>query len=163
MPSTQAIDHQSYRPRFCRICKLPSHPTWRYWIGHNVQVVMNGFPPIPHILWVHGQDLTILEHNQYDRIPSIQKQHNTQICKTTMPSSWWWWWCVLLYETTGHRYVTTHSIYCVGTLKRSDKPGIQSIHQDVIQPSHRAPKLWDQICQDMRNNHAILGVMYIGR
>ena len=109
------------------------------WMWYKVQVVMNGLPPIPYVLWVHGQGLKTLEHNQYTGMPSIRAtaypswgtRFGSRICKTTMPSSWW---CMLLYETTDYGCVGTHSTCLVGAWTRSDNPVTQSMHWDVIQP-----------------------------
>ena len=32
-----------------------------------------------------------------------------------------------------------------------DNPGTQPTHWDPVHPSLRAPKMWDQICQDLQN------------
>jgi hypothetical protein len=61
---------------------------------HKEPRVKDWLPPISHVLWVHGQGLTSLEHNQYHTIMLIQaSEHPTsgtkfgENCKTTKPSS----------------------------------------------------------------------------
>ena len=44
---------------------------------------------------------------------------------------------------------------------RYNKPETQSIHMTAVHPSHRAPKLWDQIWWELQDNHVILRLVYV--
>ena len=96
LQSTQAME-----PDLTGYAKQPCH--------HHVGVccylkphVMDMLPPIPYVLWVHGQGLTSLGHNQCTEMlsnPAIYhpdcRTRLGRICKTTMPSSGW---CILVGE-----------------------------------------------------------------
>ena len=69
MSSIQAIDHQSYVARFCRIFKPRSHSQGG--VG-DVSVAMDCSPPFSHVFLVHGKGWTSLEINPYTGMPSIQ-------------------------------------------------------------------------------------------
>ena len=65
------------------------------WLWYNVSVDMDGLPSFPHVLLVHGNDLTSLECYPYTRIPYIQvtdfpryESRSGRIDKATKPSTW---------------------------------------------------------------------------
>ena len=69
---------------------------------------------------------------------------------------------MVLLETKCHGWVVTHSTCFVGICTRSEQPMTQPVYWDAIQPSHIAPKLWDQIWQeDLYNHQAIPNVVYV--
>ena len=104
--------------------------------------------PIPHVLWVHLQGLTGMEHTQYTGILFIQALEYPNWLQAQI---WWWalhnnnaifilfyfmtWW------NTWYGFGVTHSTYLVGTCERSDTPESQSIHYDPMKWSLRPPKL----------------------
>ena len=69
---------------------------------HKEQHAMGVLVSIPYILWVYGQGITSLKHNQSTWVLSIQPLGHPSCgarfgenCKSTMPSSGW---CVFLHE-----------------------------------------------------------------
>ena len=57
-----------------------------------------------------------------------------------------------IWRSTDYEGAGIISTCLVGALTRSDKHGTQPIHWDAVQPSYRAPTLWDQICQDLQTS-----------
>ena len=50
-------------------------PPWHYHDGVYCYIKppsMDVLSPIPHVLWMHGKGVITLDHNQYNRMPSIQ-------------------------------------------------------------------------------------------
>ena len=95
--STQAVGPDLVRTAN----RPPSHPQIGILLGGKPQA-MDVLPPIPHVLWVHKQGLTIMGHNQYTGILIIQASEHPSSgakfggnCKNTKPSSGW---CILLGE-----------------------------------------------------------------
>ena len=166
--SIQAADHQSSESRCCSIYKPPSHPQGgmgcdtRYklpYMGcHPFHMFHGCMEKVSHAWGVTHTRACPISRPQTTKAVGQDFVEFCKICKTTMPSSWW---CVLLYETIWHRGVTTYPTCLVGTCTRSDKPMTQSMRWYAIHPSHRIPKLCDQIWQDLQNHHTTIMVVCV--
>ena len=81
-PETQSIYRGDVNPspqsthncvtRFGEDCKTTMPSSGWCMLLHKVQHAMDVLPSIPYILWVHGQGMTSLKHNQYTGVLSIQ-------------------------------------------------------------------------------------------
>ena len=126
-------EHQSCGTIFCENhCKTtkPSSCLSEVLLGEEPHT-MDVLPIIPYLLWLHGQGLTSLKHNQYTVVLSIQPldtqavgpdlvrtAKNHVIPRLVHVATW---------RRTGHGCVTTH-LTCFGCAwERSDKP-TQTIH-----------------------------------
>ena len=72
MPFIQATYHQSYGPRFCRICKPPNHSQGGVGCGMMCQWSWMGCNPFPHVSLIHMEVLTGLGCTPYKWMLSIQ-------------------------------------------------------------------------------------------
>ena len=65
------------------------------------------------------------------------------------------WSC---YQPNSHRPWMSCQIFhiFIGACARSNKPAIQSVHNEAAHLNHKAPTLWDQILWELQNNDAIL-------
>ena len=139
IPSIHVTEHPSCGTRFGRIYKTTMSSSWWCVLLPETTPHRCVESHIPHALWVHGQDLTSLGHNQCAGMPYSQsRDHNRpscgtrfgkRTCITTMPSPAW---CILLHgkpyamdvlppishvlwvhgqdmTTMGHNQYTTHS------------------------------------------------------
>ena len=146
---SKPTEHPSCGARFVENCKT-TMPSWGWCILlHEEPHAMDVLPPIPHSLWVHGQGLTTLGHNQYIINLFIQASDNPndgtrfgENCKTTKTSS-------LLNILLGEEphtmdmlspipYVLWVHGQGLTNLKHNQYIGVLSIQ------AHRAPNLWDQ-------------------
>ena len=87
--SIQATEHQSYGTRCCENCKSMMLSLGWSVLLHTESHAMDMLPPIPNILWVHGQGLKSHGQSQYT-MTLIITSCRTRIggnCKTTKPSS----------------------------------------------------------------------------
>ena len=80
--SIQASEYPSCGTRFGENCKTVMTSSDWCMLLHDEQHAMNGLSPIPHVLWVHGQTLTSMGHNQYTRVLFIHTLEHPR-CGTT--------------------------------------------------------------------------------
>ena len=117
----QASEHPSGGTGFGENCKTIMPSLW--WLSMLLSEephAMDVLPSIRHILWVHGQGLTSLGHDQYTGMLSIQAQKAFKLWDQI-------WWelqhnhvmlrlvSIVTQRTTCHGYVATHSFCgCMG-------------------------------------------------
>ena len=96
----KALEHPSCGNQFCKKYRsTKSSSGWWILLGEDPQV-KDILSLIPHIVWIHGQGLTSLGHNQYIGILFIQVSEY-QSCVTRFGESWKMlssMWCILLHE-----------------------------------------------------------------
>ena len=56
---------------------------------HEEQHIMDGLPPIPHVMWMHAQGMASLGYDKYSKILSIQAESTQAVgsdsARTTKP------------------------------------------------------------------------------
>ena len=176
MSSIQAKENPRCGTRFGQNCKtLMPYSGWCMLLYEEQQVV-DMLPPIPHMLWVHGQGLTSLGHIQYTRILAIKASEQpscgtrfSETCNTTRPSSGL---SILLHKEPDVMYMLPlipHILWvhgkCIKSLKYNQYTEMLSIqateHPICVNPRHRALNLWDQIWSELQNIDAILRLVYV--
>ena len=165
--SIQVSEHPSCGTRwFVMNCKITiSFSDWCMLV-HGGQHAMDRLPPIQHVLWVNGQGLTDMGHNQYNsNLSTWASEYQRggtgfgENYRTTKPSSWL---SMLLREGPHAMNVlplTPHILWVhlqgLTSLEDSKYTGMLSAQ------THQEPKLWHQIWWEPQNNNAILRLLYV--
>ena len=131
MPSIQTTDHQSYRPRFWRICRLSNHSQGDVDCNMMYQWSWMDQHPFSRVLWMHRNDLTSLDCHPYTGMPSIQAidlprygPRTGRVCRVCRIPRHPQGGVGYIPGTSGHGWVVIHFTCLVNTWERYHKPGM---------------------------------------
>ena len=129
-------------------------------------MVMDGLPPILHVLWMHVKGFTRLGCSPCMRgfppsgphtAKATAKDFTGSVNHQAIHGEKW----DVIQGISGHGCVATCSTCLVDIWTIADSPGKQSTYCDASHPSKIAPKMWDLISKDIQNHHDILVVVCV--